>query len=498
VSASVERLDVDQRLDGGRDTTLPPHDADAERAVLGSVLKNPLAIFEVTDALEAAAFYDVRHRLIYAAMLGLVASDVPIDYATLAAELEREGSYDRAGGLVYLSEINLATPSSAHIGHYARIVSDHALRRRAISVAQGLVEVAWRAAEPTDELLARSQAAVLGLSEHGAARSATTTAAEAIGRWMAGFEAPRGQNDRGDRVVGCTTGLRCLDRITLGLQPARLYLLSAYTSVGKSQVAHQVALHVARNHGPVLMASLEMGDTELTARAIAHESGVPAEALATHELSEREAAAVLAAAERQSSDPLYYMDGSDGLTTSQIRSRALGLQAQLGKLALIVVDYGQLLQDSKGNNSTVEDQTLVSRNLKRLARALDVPLLVPVQINRQAGGRGDQRPRLSDIRESGSWEQDSDVVIGLYRDELVHPDTDQRGMLELSVLKNRHAGQKPPAIFKAVWHGARYWEWDGNSYAERARIPRAVERAFETPAEAEQGRSRLPYRDNDA
>lgn len=116
------------------------------------------------------------------------------------------------------------------------------------------------------------------------------------------------------------------------------------------------------------------------------------------------------------------MDGSDGLTTSQIRSRAMQLEAQRGRLALIVVDYGQVLQDSKGNNSSVEDQTLVSRNLKRMARALDVPLLVPVQINRQAGGRGDQRPKLSDIRESGSWEQDADVVIGLYRDELVHVD----------------------------------------------------------------------------
>ena len=128
------------------------------------------------------------------------------------------------------------------------------------------------------------------------------------------------------------------------------------------------------------------------------------------------------------------------------------LRAQLGGLALIVVDYGQLLQDSKGNNSTVEDQTLVSRNLKRMARALDVPLLVPVQINRQAGARGDQRPKLSDIRESGSWEQDADVVVGLYRDELVHRDSDDRGLLELIVLKNRHAGEKPPATFKAVWY----------------------------------------------
>src|SRR5258708_556453 len=209
---------------------------------------------------------------------------------------------------------------------------------------------------------------------------------------------------------------------------------------------------VARHHGPVLIASLEMSDLELTARAIAQETGIPVEALATHDIDDREAEAVLAAAERQSADPLHYMDGADGLTTSQIRSRALQLQAQFGHLALIVVDYGQLLQDSKGNNSSVEDQTLVSRNLKRMARALDVPLLVPVQINRQAGARGDQRPKLSDIRESGSWEQDADVVVGLYRDELVHPDTDDRGLLELIVLKNRHAGERPPFTTQTVRH----------------------------------------------
>jgi replicative DNA helicase len=290
--------------------------------------------------------------------------------------------------------------------------------------------------------------------------------------------------------------LRSLDKITLGLQPARLYLLPAYTSVGKSQLAHQVALYVARHHGPVLMASLEMSDQELTGRAIAMETGIPAEVLATHEIDDDETGTVLAVVERQHADPLHYLDGSDGLTTSQIRSRAMQLQAQHGRLALIVIDYGQLLRDSKGNNSSVEDQTLISRNLKRMARALDVPLLVPVQINRQASSRlSDQRPKLSDIRESGSWEQDADVVIGLYRDELVNAETKDRGLLELIVLKNRHSGQRPPFKAKAAWHRGRYFEVTFNSYSDsdRARIPRGVAAAFAQP-EAQAGR--LPYTDD--
>jgi replicative DNA helicase len=404
--------------------------------------------------------------LIYAAAVSLTQRDVAIDYHTLAAELERQQTYERAGGLLYLSDINLATPSAAFIEHYAKIVVDHHVRRRTISVAQKIGDQAWLARDPVDELLAASQAAVLGLTDGIADRIKTSTAQQSIDRWLQDFNTERPENEAGDRIVGHSTGLRCLDKITLGLQPARLYLLPAYTSVGKSQLAHQVALWVARHYGPVLMASLEMSDQELTGRAIAMETGIPAEALATHDITEEETAKVLEVAERQQGDPLHYMDGSDGLTTSQIRSRAIQLQAQYGRLALIVVDYGQLLQDSKGNNSTVEDQTLVSRNLKRLARALDVPLLVPVQINRQAGSRGDQRPKLSDIRESGSWEQDADVVVGLYRDDLVHADTDQRGLLELIVLKNRHNGARPPFTAKAVWHKGKYWEWDRNSYGD--------------------------------
>jgi replicative DNA helicase len=442
----------------------PPHDDQAEAAVLGSVLKNPRAIHEIADLLVPEAFYKTENRLIFMAMTSLVRRDVAIDYTTISTELERQGTYERAGGLLYLSEVNLAIPSAAHIEHYAGIVVDHYTRRCGIETAQTMAEQFWRARDPVDDVLARSQAAVLGLSDLAGPRANSTTAADAINRWMDTFDDPRALNDRGDRVVGHSTSLRCLDKITLGLQPARLYLLAASTSVGKSQVAQQVALHVARKHGPVLMVSLEMSAHELTGRAIAQETGILVEALATHDIDAREADLVLAAAERQSADPLFYMDGSDGLTTSQIRSHAMQLQAHHGRLALIVVDYGQLLQDSKGHNSTVEDQTMVSRNLKRMARALDVPLLVPVQINRQGT---DRKPQLSDIRESGSWEQDADVVIGLYRDELVHPDTNDRSMLELLVLKNRHAGQKPPASFKAAWARGRSWEWEGNSYAER-------------------------------
>ncbi|HEY1298118.1 MAG TPA: DnaB-like helicase C-terminal domain-containing protein [Chloroflexota bacterium] len=469
----------------------PPHDVSAEQGVLGSVLKNPRSIHQVIDQLVPEAFYDTPHRLTYAAMVSLVRQDIAIDYHTLLAELERQNALQRVGGADFVIGINLATPTAAFIEYYARIVADHHLRRLLIQQSQRSAELAWRASLSVDELLASAQTGVLGLSDQAGARVRSITAEASIQQWLEDFGAERPLNEKGDRLVGHSTGLRCLDKITLGLQPARLYLLPAYTSVGKSQLAHQVALHVARTHGPVLLVSLEMSDQELTGRALAMETGIALEDLATHAINETEAAAVLAAAERQQSDPLHYMDGADGLTTSQIRSRAMQLQAQYGRLALIVADYGQLLTDSKGNNSGVEDQTLVSRNLKRMARALDVPLLVPVQINRQASSRRDQRPQLSDIRESGSWEQDADVVIALYRDELVHPDTDDRGMLELIVLKNRHSGQRPPFTAKAVWHRGRYWEWDRNSYAGRDHAQNGVVAAGRNGHAS----SRMPYTD---
>lgn len=469
----------------------PPHDLSAEEGVLGSVMKNPRSIHQVIDQLPPEAFYDVRHRLTYGAMVSLVRQDIAIDYHTLLAELERQDALQRVGGANFVFEINLGTPTAAFIEYYARIVADHHLRRLLIQENQRSAELAWRASLPVDELLASAQSGVLGLSDQAGARVRSTSAEAAIEQWLEDFGAERPLNEKGDRIVGHSTGLRCLDKITLGLQPARLYLLPAYTSVGKSQLAHQVALHVARHHGPVLLVSLEMSDQELTGRALAMETGIALEDLATHAINETEAAAVLRAAEQQQSDPLHYMDGADGLTTSQIRSRAMQLQAQYGRLALIVADYGQLLQDSKGSNSTVEDQTLVSRNLKRMARALDVPLLVPVQINRQASSRRDQRPQLSDIRDSGSWEQDADVVVALYRDELVHPDTDDRAMLELIVLKNRHSGQRPPFTAKAVWHRGRYWEWDRNSYAGRDHAQNGAVTAGRNGHAA----SRLPYAD---
>jgi replicative DNA helicase len=472
----------------------PPHDHQAEEAVLGSILKNPASIHEIVDILVPDAFYERRHRLVFTAALSLARQEAVIDYHTLLAELQRQGTYDEAGGLEYVAAIQIGTPTAAFIEHYARIVADHYVRRLAVQTYQRNTDIAWRAAVPVVDMLTLAQTEILGLSDRASGQLKTSTASDAIGHWLDAFGAERPENDRGDKLVGVSTGLRSLDKMTLGLQPARLYLLPAYTSVGKSQLAHQVALHVARNHGPVLMVSLEMSESELTTRAIAMETSIPAETLDTGELSDRQATAVLAAAERQQADPLHYLDGVDGLTTAHVRSRAVQLQAQCGRLALIVLDYGQLLQDSKGSNSTVEDQTLVSRNLKRIARALNVPLLVPVQINRQAGQRADHRPRLSDIRESGSWEQDSDVVISLYRDELVNPDTKDRGLLELSVLKNRHTGQRPPFTAKAVWHGGRYWEWEHNSYAgsEPTRVPRGVAAAFNDSAPRS---ARMPYAD---
>src|SRR5437870_4008132 len=207
---TVERIETNGVVDDDLDTSLPPHSAQAEEAVLGAVLKDGQAIATVAAWLKPGDFYSARNRHVYAAMHALFDRGSKIDYHLLAEELTRQGTYDDAGGLLYLSELNLATPSAAHIEHYGHIVADHYVRRRAISVAHTITEQAWRARDPVDELLARSQSAVLGLSDAAGVRTRSTTAGEAIERWLEGFDRESATNDRGDRIVGHSTSLRCL------------------------------------------------------------------------------------------------------------------------------------------------------------------------------------------------------------------------------------------------------------------------------------------------
>jgi replicative DNA helicase len=447
-SLSQDLLDP---LDGAEDLSVPPHSSQAEEAVLGSVLKRGLSIADVLPFLKAHHFYEARHRHIYAAMSALFERAAAIDYHTIAEELEHQGTYEQTGGLVYLSELNLATPSASHIEHYARIVLEHAVRRRYISAGQQVAELAWNRRKDLDTVKQRAEALVLGASSDTLSRRAVLPPSE----WTEHLMDYLGQA-RTNGLAGVSTGLKDLDTMTLGLSPG-LYLVAAATGTGKTAIAGQIALHVAEHHGPVVFVSMELTDVDLAVRLVSVITNIPKEQLVTGSLTTEQANSVMAAIERLSRSRLHIVFGS-GYTSGDVRAYALQVQAAEGvRPALVVVDYVQLLRDVEGDGRMRErNVSAAARGLKDVSGELGVPVMALVQLNRNRSTRSDKRPQLADLRESGDLESTADSVLGLYRDEMDHPGSDDKGLAELSVLKKRQLGEDVGTMRKLVWVGESY------------------------------------------
>jgi len=457
-NGKLHRAESPELGDDDSDLANPPHSSQAEGAVLGSVLKRGLAIADVLPFLKPQHFYETRNRHVYAAMAALFERATAIDYHTLAEELTRQGTYESAGGLLYLSELNLSTPSAAHIEHYARIVLAHAVRRRYISAAQQVAELAWNQRKDLDTIKQRSEALVLGASTDTLSRRAVVPPSE----WTEHLMDYLGEARAGG-LAGVSTGLRDLDTMTLGMSPG-LYLLAAATGTGKTAIAGQIALHVAEHHGPVLFVSMELTDVDLAVRLVSVITNIRNENLVTGTLTDGQAAAVLAAIQRLSRSRVHIVFGS-GYTSSDVRAYALQVQAAESiKPALLVVDYVQLLRDEEGDGRNRERNVGASaRGLKNLSGELGVPVLALVQLNRSRANRPDKRPQLADLRESGELENTADSVLGLYRDEIDHPDSDDRGLAELSVLKKRQLGEEVGTIRRLVWVGESYQDYTHQS-----------------------------------
>jgi replicative DNA helicase len=450
IANGVARDDSDY-VDAEEQQSLPPHSKQAEEAVLGSVLKNGLSIADVLPFLKPHHFYEVRHRHIYGAMAALFERAGAIDYHMIGEELTHQGTYESAGGLLYLAELNLATPSAAHIEHYARIVLEHAVRRRYIEAAQQVAELAWNRRRDLDTVKQRAEALVLGASSDTLSRRAVLPPSE----WTEHLMDYLGQA-RTSGLAGVSTGLRDLDRMTLGLSPG-LYLVAAATGTGKTAIAGQIALHVAEHHGPVVFVSMELTDVDLAVRLVSVITNIPKEQLVTGNLTTDQGTAVMAAIERLSKSRLHIVFGS-GYTSGDVRAYALQVQAAEGtKPALVVVDYIQLLRDVEGDGRMRErNVSAAARGLKDVSGELGVPVLALVQLNRNRATRPDKRPQLADLRESGDLENTADSVLGLYRDEMDHPGSDDKGLAELSVLKKRQLGEDVGTVRRLVWVGESY------------------------------------------
>src|SRR5437870_4777455 len=388
-----------------RDLSLPPHSIQAEEAVLGSVLKNPASIVRVSDFLKPEDFYQQRNRHVFRAMLALFADGKPIDYHSTADTLQQLGAYEASGGLLYLSELNLATPSAAHIEHYGRIVERTSIMRQLIAKAQTIAEIAYRDNLDPDTALEKAEQLILSVAEKRVTRDFRSLEA-VLTEYMEQIESL--QEGAATRY-GIPTGYMDLDKLLGGFQRTDLIILAARTSVGKTSFALNLAVNAAVKHNAtVAIFSLEMSAEQLASRLLSMESGVDSPRIRSANLNEQESRKLDAAMNHLARAPIW-VDDTPSIPIMELRSKARRLAAE-HTLDMIVVDYLQLIA-TDGGESRVQEIGQISRALKALARELRVPIVALSQLSRAVEQRTPHIPQLSDLRESGCLTGDTLVAL---------------------------------------------------------------------------------------
>jgi replicative DNA helicase len=416
---------------------VPPQNLEAEESVLGAMMLSPGAIAAVSEVLDAGDFYRESHGRIYRAALQLYGKNEPVDAITLTNELEQRGELDAVGGRVRLYELARLVPATANARHYAEIVRETATLRGLIRAGGEIAQLGWeREGEPT-ELVARAEQLVFELGERRAQGDLVLfkdTLVETFQRISHLYES-------GAEVTGLPTGFKDLDRITAGLQPANLIILAARPSMGKSAFALEIANHVSVDaNRPVAFFSLEMSRQEVAQRLICSRGKVDAHAIRTGRLAKDDWPRLAQACGKLEAAPLY-VDDTPALSLLELRARAQTLKRRQPDLSLLVVDYLQLMTTGRGEESRLQEVSAISRGLKEIAKDLDLPVVALSQLSRAVEQRHDKRPVLSDLRESGSIEQDADLVMFLYRDEYYErdeADDSKKGIAEVIVAKHRN------------------------------------------------------------
>lgn len=422
---------------------LPPQNVEAEQALLGSLLLDRDAIIAVATMLRAADFYQPNHGLIFQAILDLYNRRVPADVMTVGDELGRRDQLEPVGGIGYLFSLVNAVPTAVHAEYYAEVVADRATRRRLIAAGTEVVGLGFDEGQPLGEVLDRAEQAVFDVAQ-SLERRDYEPISSILERYFERIDFIH--QHKGD-VLGVPTGYRDLDKLTGGLQKSDLIILAARPSVGKTSLALGIAYNAAvRFNQRVGVYSLEMSAEQLAHRLLSMSTGVDSHRLRQGFIEDEEWARVSGAFGRLA-EARIFIDDTAGLTIQELRSRARRLAAEQG-IDLLVIDYLQLMQGRRGDNR-VQEVSEISRGLKGLARELDIPVLSLSQLSRAVEGRQDHLPKLSDLRESGSIEQDADLVLFIYREELYQPETDRKGIAELHIAKHRNGpiGMVPMRFF---------------------------------------------------
>ncbi|MGH3022483.1 MAG: replicative DNA helicase [Gaiellaceae bacterium] len=420
-----------------REPQVPPQNLDAEESALGAMMLSTGAIAAVSEVLSADGreFYRESHAKVYRAALALYAKGEPVDAITLVDELDERGELEDAGGKVRVHELAALVPASANAGHYAQIVKESATLRGLIRAGGEIARLGWERPGETTELVDRAEQILFDLSQE----KATSEFSHIEALLKESFERITQLYESGADVTGIPSGFRDLDRITSGFQEGNLIVMAARPSMGKSALGLGVAANLAVRRGvPVALFTLEMSKSEVTQRLMCSEAKVESQRLRTGKLSADDWPRLTAACDKLAKAPIY-VDDTGSITMMEIRSKARRLKGKHPDLGLIIVDYMQLMTSGMTAENRVQEVSQISRSLKVLARDLDVPIIALSQLSRAVEQRHDKRPILSDLRESGSIEQDADIVMFIYRDEYYNAEeSEQQGLAEVIVAKHRN------------------------------------------------------------
>lgn len=432
-------------FNSGTNSPRIPANMEAEQAVLGSILIDSDVFGKVASILKPADFFREQHAWIYESMLDLNGRREPIDFVTISAELERRKRLDEMGGPGAITELLMLTPTSFYAEHYAKLVAVAAHRRRLISMAGKIAELAYDSEQDITAIADQVQAMALTAGE-SATRKGLRHVADATKRMIEKIDYL--SQNRGE-LLGVPTGFGMLDRILGGLQKSDLITLAARPGMGKSALAFTIAHSAAKRHGKrIAVFSLEMSDEQFVQRLLSQSACIDSHRLRTGQVHDDEWETLLSSANELSNLPIF-IDDTGAISISHIRSECRRMAAESG-LDLMIVDYMQLMNGSfPGRKLENRQQEIsdISRSLKALARELDVPVLALSQLSRAVESRADKRPMLSDLRESGAIEQDSDVVLFIYREDYYMEDTDRQNIADVIVAKHRHGATGTVSLY---------------------------------------------------
>ncbi|MDD3400220.1 MAG: replicative DNA helicase [Eubacteriales bacterium] len=424
-----------------------PYNLEAERSVLGSMLLEHEALEQMLEQLKADDFYLSSHEDIFAAMRDIRNSGSAVDLVTLSNELEKHGKLDAAGGMVYLTELMSFVPTAANVQHYAKIVEERSVQRALIRAGHEMINDGSDDEKNVEDSLDKAERRIYDISMRKTEDSLVSisvivpNALNEIGELMA----------RKGKITGVATGFRDLDRMTNGFQKSDLIIIAGRPAMGKSALAMNIAQYAAiHDNRSVVVFSLEMSREQLVTRMLCTEASVDSQRIKEGLLTDQETMRLIDSSGPMQNSKLH-IDDSGGVTVSQIRSKCRRLKARLG-LDMIIIDYMQLMQGvgggSRKNDNRQQEISDMTRALKLLARELNVPILLLSQLNRGPEQRQDHRPMISDLRESGSIEQDADMVILLYREQVYDETADNTS--EIIIAKHRHG---PIGTVKVAWQG---------------------------------------------